>query len=88
MESALIVSQTVFYFVASFAIVMIGAILCVIAYYAVQIGKRLAKISENVEKSSDEVRENIREFFERISEIPFLSLFMKKGRSKKHTEKQ
>jgi len=88
METTFIVSQTVFYFVASFAIVMIGAILCVIAYYAVQIGKRLKKISENVEKSSDEVRENIREFFERLSEIPFLSLFMKKGRSKKNTEKR
>ena len=86
MEIPLMVAQTVFYFVASFAIVMIGIILCVIAYYAVQIGKRLRKISENVEKSSDEVRENIKEFFDTLSQIPFVSSFFKKGRSKKSHE--
>ena len=80
MEEALIVSQTVFYFVASFAIVMIGVILGVIAYYGVQIGKRLQKISENMEKSSADVRENIAELFDKLSEIPFISSFFKKGR--------
>ncbi len=80
MEEAFIASQTIFYFVASFAIIMIGVILGVIAYYTVQIGKRLKKISENVEKSSAEVRENIAELFDKLSEIPFISLFFKKGR--------
>jgi ABC-type multidrug transport system fused ATPase/permease subunit len=83
MEIALMLSQTVFYFVTSFAIIMIGVILCVIAYYASQIGQRLRNISENVEKSSDEVRENIKDFFDKLSEIPFMSSFFKKGRSKK-----
>lgn len=80
MEGAFIISQTVFYFVASFAIIVIGAILCVIAYYAVQIGRRLKRISENVEKSSAEVRENINELFDKLSGIPFISSFFKKGR--------
>ncbi len=82
MDEILIVSQTLFYFVSSFAILAVGAILCVIAYYVVQIGKRLHKISENVEKSSAEVQENISELFEKLSVIPFISAFFKKGRSK------
>ena len=80
METAFIVSQTVFFFVASFAIIVIGVMLCAIAYYMIQIGKRLKKISENVEKSSAEVRENIKELFDKLSVIPFLSSFFKKGR--------
>ncbi len=81
MEQVLMFSQTLFYFVASFAIVVLGAILCVIAYYMVQIGGRISKISENVEKSSAEVRENIAELFDKLAEIPFISSFLfRKGR--------
>ncbi|OGZ54719.1 MAG: hypothetical protein A3B25_01525 [Candidatus Ryanbacteria bacterium RIFCSPLOWO2_01_FULL_48_26] len=83
MEQILMLSQTLFYFVTSFAIIVLGAILCVIAYYVVQIGRRIHKISENVEKSSAEVRENIAELFDKLSEIPFISSFFKKGRTKK-----
>ena len=86
MEEAFIIAQTLFYFVASFAIIVIGLIFCAITYYTVQIGKRLRKISENVEQSSAEVRENIREFFERLADISFASLFFGKGRRKKHTD--
>lgn len=83
MEQMLMLSQTLFYFVASFSIIVLGVILCVIVYYVVEIGGRIRKISENVEKSSAEVRENITELFDKLSEIPFVSSFFKKGRIKK-----
>lgn len=87
---ALLFSQTFFYFVVSFAILILGILAGIIAYHLIRITKRLEEISGDMSDISHDARERIKEILEAFSRIPFLSFFMnrksrserKKGRGK------
>ncbi len=80
MEGALIISQTIFYFVVSIAIIVIGILSGIVVYHLVCITKELKKVAENFHEASDEAAERVRELIDRLSGLPFLSfLFREKG---------
>ena len=81
---ALIFSQTFFYFVVSFAIIVLGILAAIIAYHLIHITKRVEEISSDISDTSHEARERIKELLEAFSRIPFLSFFMKRKSREQH----
>ena len=84
---ALIFSQTFFYLVVSFAILVLGILAAIIAYHLIGITKRLEEISGDISDTSRDAREGIKDLLAAFSRIPFLSFFTKRGKSGKHTGK-
>ncbi len=90
--TALVLSQTLFYFTVSFAIIALGILAGMIAYHLVKITKELRRITDNLGGASDELRDSLSDLIERLSSLPILSMFLndrgdraghyKKGRSK------
>lgn len=86
------VSQTLFYFTVSFAILALSVLAGMIAYQLVKITRELRRITDNLGNASDELRDSLSDIIERLSSLPILSMFMndksgpsghsKKGRSK------
>lgn len=74
---ALILAQTLFYFVASLAIIVFAVLLGMAAYYLIQIARQVQNLSENLNQASDEIKENIQEIFDNLSRIPLLSFLFK-----------
>jgi len=83
----LVFAQTTFYLTFSLAVVILAAFLIALGYYIVRFVRCLQKISENLENASGEIRDNIIEMFDRFSEMPILSMFVKKHRSEKGRKK-
>ncbi|MBI2591217.1 MAG: hypothetical protein HYW34_00890 [Candidatus Brennerbacteria bacterium] len=82
MESALIFSQTVFYFIFSLLAVIVGVLLVIFIYYLLSLTRNLRDISKNLRDASEKT---INAFYK----IPIISLFLgkknkeyKKGRNK------
>lgn len=86
--SALILAQTIFYLVASLAIVIFGVLLGMVAYYFVQIARQMQNLSENLNQASDEIKENIGEIFDNLSRIPFLSFLFKENKDEQRKLKK
>ncbi|MDO8504327.1 MAG: hypothetical protein Q7S36_00540 [Candidatus Liptonbacteria bacterium] len=80
METALILSQTLFYFVVSTAIMVLGVLFAIVIYHLINIAKELEKISNDFHDISGEAKERLREIIERLSELPILSYFLKRPR--------
>lgn len=78
MESALILSETVFYFTASAAIIAIGVLCAIIAHHLLRIARELEALSLNFHEVSSEVGERIRDIVNRLSDLPILSYFLKR----------
>jgi|SRR3989344_8148720 len=76
-------SQTLFYLTVSLAIIVLGALAAIIAYYSMEIAKHLNKIAGNLDQASDEIKENIKELTDKLSQVPFLSFLIKRENSKK-----
>lgn len=83
----LIFSQTLFYLSVSFAIIALSVLSGIIAYNLMRITKDLSKISNNFSEASDDLRSKLEEVLERLSGIPFLSLFLQKSTSSRHHKK-
>lgn len=86
METALILSQTIFYFAVSLAIIVIAIFLSMGMYYLVLIAKELKAITQDLHNLTDEAQERIRDIIERLSELPILSYFLKRRRKQGHSE--
>lgn len=82
---ALIFSQTFFYLVVSFAIIVLGVLVAIVAYHLIRITKRLEEISRDISDTSHDARERIKELLEAFSRIPFLSFFTNR---KSHKERK
>lgn len=102
---ALILAQTIFYFVASLAIIVLGTLSALVIYFLVQLAKNLSDtsynldlavtqlkdtakqnlndLSSNLSQGSEEILEKIKNLLDKFSNLPLLSLFLKKTTNKK-----
>src|SRR6266481_2033173 len=78
METALILAQTIYYFVVSAAILALGILFTMLVYRLVQIAKELQQISEHFHEASADAVERVNDILDNLSELPFLSFFLKK----------
>lgn len=85
--TALIFAQTLFYLTVSLAIIIFGILLGIIAYHFIAIAKHLRKLSADLDQASDDVRKNIEEIMDRLSELPLFSFLLKTGNNKKELQK-
>lgn len=73
-------AQTLYYFIASFAIIVLGILFAIITYHLISVSKHLQNISENLDDSSVELKERIEEVIERLSSLPLFSYFLKSNK--------
>ncbi len=73
----LIFAQTLFFFTVSFAIILIGLFCGIVAYKFISIVKHLENVSKDIDNTSLEVSNRIKELFESLESFPFLSYFLK-----------
>lgn len=85
MDTIFIISQTVFYFTVSIAIIVVGIIFSLIMYHVMKIVREIEVMVKNLHNVTDEALERIDEMIERLSALPLLSLFLKKKR--RHVER-
>lgn len=80
--NTLIVAQTIFYLSVSLAIIALGVLSAIATYYIIHIARHLNNLSNNLDNTSEEIKENVREIIERLSQLPFLSFFLKRENSR------
>lgn len=78
MQTALMVSQILFYFVFSLTIIVLGVLLSITAFQVIKIVKELQKISKNFETTTQKIGSQIEDVITNLRNIPFLSFFLKK----------
>jgi len=76
--SVLEISQIIFNFVVSFAVIVITALISVIAYDIIKFGKSVKKFMDGLNKESSELYEKINKFAENIFNLSFITKFFKK----------
>ena len=76
MIAALIISQTLFYFVVSAAIIVCGILCAMVTWHFVHIARELEEITKNFHNASDEAYERINDIIDRLSALPILSYFL------------
>ena len=79
METALILSQTIFYSVVSLSILILGILLIVVVYHLVKITKELQEVARNIHTATDEAGERIHDILDRLSGLPILSFILKQA---------
>ncbi|MDE2001741.1 MAG: hypothetical protein KGI60_04230 [Patescibacteria group bacterium] len=84
----LVAAQTLFYFTVSLAIIVLGVLCAVIAYYLMKVARNLRRISDNLGDASDDVHVKIEEALENLASIPFLSAFMSRGQKTRSHHKR
>lgn len=90
METTLILSQIIFYFVVSGAIIAVGIFFSIAMYHFVHIIKGLQAIIHDFHDLTEGAREKISEILERLSRLPVLSFLLKQTndkKTKKHEKK-
>lgn len=85
--SVLVFAQTLFYFSASIAIIIIGVIFAMAVYHLMRIAKKIHEISDNLSELSEETKKAIEEIIEKLSNLPILSFFVKKKVKKESKHK-
>jgi len=81
--TTLILSQIIFNFVASIAIIAISVLIGIIAFDIIKFTKSIKNFFNNLNEKSNELYRNLDNFFASISTLPFISgLFKKKRKSK------
>ncbi|MDP2741264.1 MAG: hypothetical protein Q8O66_01070 [bacterium] len=81
--TTLILSQIIFNFVASIAIITISVLIGIIAFDIIKFTKSIKNFFNNLNEKSNELYKNLDNFFAGISTLPFISgLFKKKRKSK------
>ena len=81
-------SQTIFYLTVSLAIIVLGVLSAIIAYYLMDVAKHLNKIAGNLDQASGDIKENINLLLDRLSQLPLLSFLVKRGNSQKEADKK
>ena len=79
------ISQIIFNFIASFAVVIITVLVSVIAYDTIKFTKAIKKFFTGLNKESEEIYGKLNNFLEKMLSLAFVSKFFKK---KKTTTKQ
>lgn len=83
MPTAFIISQTIFYSVASLAIIAVGIFFSLAMYHLVHMTRELEEITHDFHNLTDDARERIDDIIERLSELPLLSFLLKRTNYKK-----
>ena len=78
--------QTIFYIVASLAIISLGILFSIVGYNMIYLTKDLRGISENLNSISAEVKNRFSEALEKIFSLPFLSFFSSRSAKKKNKQ--
>lgn len=83
MENILMISQIVFYILASFAILVLGTLCIILLYRVNRITKEVKGLVRDLKDVSYEAQERIKMISERLSILPFLSALFKPKKSHK-----
>jgi len=78
METALLIGQIIFYFTVSLAIIIVGILFSVVAYYLIRAAKNLDALSKNLHTASKDAIQGINDIIDRLSDLPGLSYFLRK----------
>jgi len=78
METTLIVAEIIFYLTVSAGIIAIGVLCAIVAYYLIGIARELEELSQNLNHATAEAGERINDIIDRLSDLPFLSYFLKR----------
>jgi len=81
--TTLIISQIIFNFVISFAVIVVAVLISVIAYDIIKCSKAIKKFFDGVNKESSELYEKLDRFLDNIFKLSFISRFFNKGNKKK-----
>ena len=76
--SVLEISQIIFNFVISLAVILVTVFVSVIAYDIIKFSKSVKKFMDGVNKESSELYEKINKFLENIFNLSFISKFFKR----------
>ncbi|MHB0978348.1 MAG: hypothetical protein ACYC1K_03060 [Minisyncoccota bacterium] len=90
METTFILSQIIFYFVASVAIIAIGIFFSIAIYHLAHIIKELRSITHDFHNLTAGAKERISNIIERLSSLPILSFLSRRTnykKTKKHEKK-
>ena len=80
-----IFAQTLFYLVASIAIIVVGALLAVILYHLIRTVKNVEIFTNKLNDASDEIKAKIHQILERLAALPVISTIAEKFMGKKAT---
>lgn len=82
MNTILVISEIFFYFTFSFAIIFITIISGMSFYRLIRLIKEFDKLVKNISDTSEDIGEKINYIIESFFEIPIISYFFKKPKSK------
>lgn len=82
METLLLLSQIIFNFVVSLAILALGIALGIAAYRLARIAKNLHTLSEGVVEFSKETEDRIRDILDNLEDVPIFSFLFKKKKKR------
>jgi hypothetical protein len=88
METALTISQIIFFSVFSLVIITFFIIMVSAGYRINRILRKLEEIARDVHDLSDEARARIKDISEKLSLLPIISFFAKKAGAKRNTRKK
>ncbi len=74
-------SQILFNFIGSIVFIVVGVLLTLSIYYFLKTAKNISEISAKINSASDDIKDKISGFIERLSHLPFLSFFKNKKES-------
>ena len=80
-------SQILFNFVGSIAFIVLGVLLTLSIYYFLKTAKNISEIVEKINSASDDIKNKIVSFFEKLSNLSFLSFLNRKKESHKKGRK-
>ena len=80
--STLEISQIIFNFVMSFAVIVVTVLISVIAYDIIKFSKSIKKFVDGVNRESSELYGKINKFLESLFNLSFITKFFKKKKSK------
>jgi len=78
----LVVSQIIFNFVATLAILVVGVLFGVVAYELIKVVKSIQKFFQSIHEKSAQIHQRFEEMVATASVLPFISRLFKKKKSK------
>lgn len=79
-------SQIFFNFIASIAIIVVGALLAISLFYFLKTAKSISEVTEKLNIASAEIKSNVSAFFDKLYDLPIFKFMKKKGRKNNETK--
>lgn len=71
-------AQTLFYFVSSIAILVVGGLLGIVVFHVIKIVKNLEIFSDNLNETSAEIKGKVNAYLDKLADTPIISLLIEK----------